>query len=33
MLGAEFVWDAEKNQVVITNFSSEPIRLTNVRMR
>lgn len=33
LLGAEFVWDEEKNQVVITNFASEPIRLTNVRMR
>ena len=33
MLGAEFVWDDEKNQVVITNFSSEPIRLTSVRQR
>ena len=33
MLGAEFVWDEEKNQVVITNFSSDPIRLTNVRLR
>lgn len=33
MLGAEFVWDEEKNQVVITNFSSEPIRLTSVRLR
>ena len=33
MLGAEFVWDQEKNQVVITNFSSEPIRLTRVEQR
>jgi hypothetical protein len=33
LLGAEFVWDDEKNQVVITNFSSEPIRLTSVRQR
>jgi hypothetical protein len=33
LLGAEFVWDEAKNQVVITNFSSEPIRLTSVRMR
>ena len=33
MLGAEFVWDEGQNQVVITNFSSEPIRLTSVRLR
>ena len=33
LLGAEFVWDEERNQVVITNFSSEPIRLTSVRQR
>lgn len=33
MLGAEFVWDEAKNQVVITNFASEPIRLTSVRLR
>lgn len=33
MLGAEFVWDEEQNQVVITNFASEPIRLTSVRQR
>ncbi len=33
MLGAEFVWDDAKNQVVITNFASEPIRLTSVRLR
>ena len=33
MLGAEFVWDEKQNQVVITNFSSEPIRLTSVRQR
>jgi hypothetical protein len=33
MLGAEFQWDEEKNQVVITNFASEPVRLTSVRRR
>ena len=33
MLGAEFVWDEAKQQVVITNFSSEPIRLTSVRQQ
>lgn len=33
MLGAEFVWDEEQNQLVITNFASEPIRLTSVRLR
>jgi hypothetical protein len=33
LLGAEFVWDEDKNQVVITNLASEPIRLTSVRMR
>ena len=33
MLGAEFRWDESNNQVVITNFASEPIRLTNVRLR
>jgi len=33
MLGAEFRWNEESNTVEITNFSSEPIRLTNVRQR
>lgn len=33
LLGAEFVWDEDQNQVVITNFASEPIRLTSVRQR
>ncbi len=33
MLGADFQWDEEKNQVVITNFASEPVRLTSVRLR
>jgi hypothetical protein len=33
MAGAEFRWDEKNNQVVITNFASEPIRLTNVRVR
>ena len=33
MLGAEFRWNEETNTVEITNFSSEPIRLTNVRQR
>ena len=33
MLGAEFRWDEAKNQIIIENFASEPIRLTQVRMR
>jgi hypothetical protein len=33
MLGAEFTWNEEKNQVEITHFASEPIRLNNVRLR
>jgi len=33
MLGAEFVWDETNEQLVITNFASEPIRLTRVRVR
>jgi hypothetical protein len=33
MLGAEFRWDQKNNQVVITNFASEPIRLTRVRLQ
>ena len=33
MLGAEFSWNEETNQVEITHFASEPIRLRNVRLR
>ena len=33
MVGADLSWDDAANQVTITNFASEPIRLTNVRMR
>ena len=33
MAGAEFRWNEETNTVEITNFASEPIRLTNVRQR
>jgi hypothetical protein len=33
MLGAQFSWDEEKNQVTIEHFASEPIRLTSVRLR
>ncbi|MGB5478898.1 MAG: hypothetical protein WBO53_17980 [Thermoanaerobaculia bacterium] len=33
MLGAEFTWNEDKNQVEITHFASEPIRLNNVRLR
>jgi len=33
MLGAEFTWNEDKNQVEITHFASEPIRLNNVRFR
>jgi len=33
MLGAEFGWDEDKNQVEITHFASQPIRLNNVRLR
>lgn len=33
MLGAEFAWDEENNQIVITHFSTQPIQLTNVRQR
>jgi len=33
MLGAEFNWNEETNQVEITHFASEPIRLRNVRLR
>lgn len=33
MLGAQFTWDEEKNQVTIEHFASEPIRLTSVRLR
>jgi len=33
LLGVDMVWNEEKNQVEIEHFSSEPIRLTSVRMR
>ena len=33
MLGAQFEWDEANEQVIITNFASEPIRLTRVRVR
>jgi hypothetical protein len=33
MVGADLSWDDANNQVSITNFASEPIRLTNVRLR
>lgn len=33
MLGAQFSWDEEANQMVIEHFSSEPIRLTSVELR
>lgn len=33
MLGAQLDWDETNNQLIITNFASEPIRLTRVRMR
>ena len=33
MLGAEFGWNEATNQVEITHFASEPIRLRNVRLR
>ncbi|MGB5162091.1 MAG: hypothetical protein WBQ27_13300 [Thermoanaerobaculia bacterium] len=33
VLGAEFTWNEDKNQVEITHFASEPIRLNNVRLR
>jgi len=33
MLGATFEWDETNNQIIITNFASEPIRLTRVRTR
>ena len=33
MLGAEFSWDEENNRLTIENFSSEPVRLTSIRLR
>ena len=33
MLGATFEWDETNKQIIITNFASEPIRLTRVRTR
>jgi len=33
MLGAEFSWDEEKNQLTIENLSSEPVRLNSIRIR
>ena len=33
MLGAQLAWDDVNEQLIIEHFSSEPIRLTRVRMR
>jgi hypothetical protein len=33
MLGAEFSWDEENNQLTIENLSSEPVRLNSIRLR
>jgi hypothetical protein len=33
LLGAEFAWDEEKQQVTIQHFASQPIRLTGVRVQ
>lgn len=33
MVGADLSWDDAKDQVSITGFASEPIRLNNVRLR
>jgi hypothetical protein len=33
MLGAQLEWDETNDQLTITNFASEPIRLTRVRSR
>jgi len=33
MLGAEFSWNEEKNQLTIENLSSEPVRLSSIRLR
>jgi len=33
MLGAQLEWDEANDQLTITNFASEPIRLTRVRSR
>jgi hypothetical protein len=33
MVGADLSWDDASNRISITNFASEPIRLTNVRLR
>jgi hypothetical protein len=33
MIGADLSWDDANNQVAITNFASEPIRLTRVRLQ
>lgn len=33
MLGAELAWDEEENRIIITHFSTQPIRLTDVRPR
>ena len=33
MLGAEFAWDEDENQIVITHFSTQPIQLTSVLLR
>ncbi len=33
MLGAQFAWDEDNEQLVIENLASEPIRLTRVQVR
>lgn len=33
MLGIEFTWNEEENQLIIENMSSEPVRLSSIRMR
>ena len=33
IMGAEFTWDAENEQLTIENYSSEPVRLTKVTVR
>ncbi len=33
MVGAEFSWDEQKNQLTIENFSSEPVCLNSIRIR
>ena len=33
MVGAEMVWNEEKNQLTIENLSSEPVRLNSISRR